>query len=69
MTVSANLLEQAPAYAALQREVHDALLAQHPEWIGRNGDCPTCDDYDHRFAELLSLSLVERAYPHQRAYA
>ena len=48
----------APAYAALQREVHDALLAQHPEWIGRNGDCPTCDDYDRRFAELLGFSLA-----------
>jgi CelD/BcsL family acetyltransferase involved in cellulose biosynthesis len=24
---------EAPAYAQLQREMHDALLAQHPEWI------------------------------------
>jgi hypothetical protein len=49
---------QAPAYAALQREMHDALLVQHPEWIERNGDCPTCDDYDRRFAQLLGLSLM-----------
>jgi hypothetical protein len=68
-TLSANLIAQSPAYAALQRDMHNALLAQHPEWIEPNGDCPRCDDYDHRFAELLSLSLVERAYPHQRAYA
>ena len=49
---------EAPAYVALQREMHDALLRQHPEWIERDGDCPTCDDYDRRFAELLGLSLA-----------
>ena len=46
-----------PAYAQLQREMHNALLAQHPEWILPNGDCPTCDSYDARFAELLFQSL------------
>jgi hypothetical protein len=44
-------------YAQLQREMHDALLAQHPEWILPNGDCPTCDSYDARFAELLTQTL------------
>jgi hypothetical protein len=52
-----TLAVDAPAYAALQREMHDALIAQHPEWIGTDGDCPTCDDYDRRFAELLSFFL------------
>ena len=46
-----------PAYAVLQREVHSALLAQHPEWIAPDGDCPRCDEYDRRLAKLLSLSL------------
>ena len=46
-----------PSYAQLQREMHDALLAQHPDWILANGDCPTCDAYDARFAELLIQSL------------
>ena len=49
---------EAPAYAALQRKMHYALLAQHPEWIERDGNCPKCDEYDHRFAQLLSLSLT-----------
>jgi hypothetical protein len=56
----------APAYGALQRQMHDALLAQHPEWIERDGSCLTCDDYDRRFAELLSFSLAfEGAHVHQ----
>ena len=55
-----------PTYAQLQRELHHALRAQHPDWILPNGDCPTCDSYDARFAELLrelvtasGLSLTE----------
>jgi hypothetical protein len=40
----------------LQQEIHDALRVQHPEWIEPNGDCPTCESYESRFAELLSLS-------------
>lgn len=31
------------------------LLAQHPEWIDANGDCPTCDEYDRRLAQLISI--------------
>jgi len=49
---------EAPAYAALQRKMHYALLAQHPEWIERDGNCPKCDDYDRRFAELLGFFLA-----------
>jgi hypothetical protein len=52
-THSASLAAEVPAYAQLQHEMHDALLAQHPDWILPNGDCPTCDSYDARFAELL----------------
>lgn len=53
---------EVPAYAQLQREIHAALLRQNPEWIGENGECPQCDDYDRRFAELLSFSrALERA--------
>ena len=46
-----------PPYAQLQRGMHDALRAQHPEWILPNGDCPTCDSYDARFVELLLQTL------------
>jgi hypothetical protein len=54
-------------YAELQEQIHRDLLAQHPEWIEANGACPTCDDYDRRFAELISffrtgyLNSVQRA--------
>jgi hypothetical protein len=40
----------------LQREIHDALRVQHPEWVEPNGDCPTCKSYESRLAELLGLS-------------
>jgi hypothetical protein len=44
---------EVPGYAKLQREMHDALRAQHPEWIEADGSSPTCDSYESRFAELL----------------
>jgi hypothetical protein len=43
------------SYVQLQRQIHDALREQHPEWIEKNGDCPTCESYESRFAELLSI--------------
>lgn len=56
---------EAPAYVALQRQMHDALLIQHPEWIERDGNCPKCDEYDRRFAQLLGFFLTfERANAH-----
>ena len=39
--------------AALQLQIHDDLRAQHPEWIESNGECPMCDFYEARLAELL----------------
>jgi hypothetical protein len=41
------------SYAELQRQIHDALRAEHPEWVQPNGDCPTCESYESRLAELL----------------
>jgi len=43
-------------YAQLQRQIHHALRAQHPEWIQPAGDCPMCDAYESRLAKLLGLS-------------
>src|SRR5829696_8056777 len=43
------------SYTNLQRFMHEALRAQHPEWIQPNGESPACDDYESRFAELLNL--------------
>jgi hypothetical protein len=56
-SLPALAVEAAP-YVALQREMHDALLRQHPEWIERDGNCPKCEEYDRRFADLLGLSLA-----------
>jgi hypothetical protein len=43
------------SYVQLQRQIHDALREQHPDWIEENGDCPTCESYESRFAELLDI--------------
>jgi hypothetical protein len=64
-THSSILAVEIPSYAEVQRKMHNALRAQHPEWIEPNGDCPTCHSYESRLAELLSLSLeFERAHAH-----
>ena len=52
-TRSSILVAEVPGYTELQREMHDALRAQHPEWIEADGNSPTCDYYESRFAELL----------------
>ncbi len=44
------------SYADLQRQIHNALRVEHPEWVQANGDCPTCESYESRLAELLGLS-------------
>jgi len=43
------------SYTALQRQIHEALRAQHPEWVEPNGDSPICDSYEQRLSELLGL--------------
>jgi hypothetical protein len=44
------------SYTELQRQIHEDLRVQHPEWVQPDGDCPTCDSYELRLAELLGLS-------------
>jgi hypothetical protein len=48
------------SYAELQRQIHDALRLEHPEWVEPNGDCPTCESYESRLAELLGLSSPKK---------
>jgi hypothetical protein len=52
-TPSSTLAVEVSGYVELQREIHHALRAQHPEWIEADGKSPTCDYYESRFAELL----------------
>lgn len=56
---SSILIAEVPGYAELQREMHDALRAQHPEWIEADGKSHKCDYYESRFAKLL----VSTAFP------
>jgi hypothetical protein len=42
------------AYSELKQQIHDDLREQHPEWVKPGGDCPTCDSYESRLAQLLS---------------
>jgi len=44
------------SYSELQRQIHEDLRVQHPEWVKPNGDCPTCDSYELRLTELLGLT-------------
>ena len=50
---SSILIPEVPGYGELQREIHDALSAQHPNWIEADGNSPTCDSYESLFAEPL----------------
>jgi hypothetical protein len=36
--------------------MHEALLKEHPEWVQPDGECPICEAYESRLAELLGLS-------------
>jgi hypothetical protein len=61
MNTSAGSSGEIRSYIQLQRQIHDALREQHPEWIEQNGDSPICESYESRFAELLELfQLNER---------
>ena len=57
-TRSSILVPEVPGYTELQRQMHDTLRAQHPEWIEADGKSPTCDYYESHFAELLLRHLA-----------
>jgi hypothetical protein len=52
---SRRATKEVEPYVQLQQQIHEALRAQHPEWIEPTGDCPTCESYESRLAELLGL--------------
>lgn len=47
--------ERIRTYVELQQQIHEALRAQHPEWIDFDGRSSLCDAYDARLAKLLAL--------------
>ena len=64
--VKTNTLPRAKeirSYSELQRQIHDALRMQHPEWVEPDGDCPTCESYESRLAELLGVSSPKNDRP------
>jgi hypothetical protein len=44
------------SYGELRELIRISLRIQHPEWVKSDGNSPTCDFYDARFAELLGLA-------------
>jgi hypothetical protein len=53
---SRRVIKDVEPYVQLQRQMHQALLKEHPEWVQPNGECPMCEAYESRLAELLGLS-------------
>ena len=49
------------SYSELQRQIHEDLRVQHPEWVELNGESPICDSYESRLAELLGLTRSPNA--------
>jgi len=47
-------------YTDLQKQIHNDLRVQHPEWVQPNGECPICDSYEARLINTLkSLTQTE----------
>ena len=57
---SRRVTKEVEPYVQLQRQMHEALLKEHPEWVQPNGDCPMCEAYESRLAELLGLSSASQ---------
>jgi hypothetical protein len=52
-STSPALAGEVQEYVHLQRQIHDALRKEHPEWVEPNGESPMCDSYEARPAEQL----------------
>jgi hypothetical protein len=55
-TLGWNMPNEIHSYTELQRQIHQDLRVQHPEWVEPNGESPMCDSYELRLAELLGLT-------------
>ena len=54
--IKLNMQNETHSYYKLQQQIHQDLRVQHPEWVQPNGDCPMCESYELRLAELLGLT-------------
>ena len=55
------MLQQVQTYAELQKQIHDDLRLQHPEWVQPNGESPMCDSYEARL--MKTLDVLKRQHP------
>jgi hypothetical protein len=44
---------QIHTYTELEHQIHEDLLAQHPEWVKPTGECPQCDEHEARLKKML----------------
>ena len=59
--------EQIHSYRELQQQILEDLRIQHPEWIEPSGNCPICDSYESRLAELLGIGQRSNAVKMHRS--
>jgi hypothetical protein len=55
------MYHQIHTYTELQKQIHDDLRIQHPDWVNSDGSSPTCDSYESRLRELLGTSTRTEA--------
>jgi hypothetical protein len=67
-TRSSILVSEVQGYTKLQEEMHDALRAQHSEWIEADCKSSTCDYYESLFAGVL-VSHRAHERPNDREFA
>ena len=60
-TLRSGMHNEIHSYTELQRQIHQDLRVQHPEWVEPNGNSPICDSYELRLAELLDVSSRSNA--------
>lgn len=56
-----SLSSRVRTYAELQRQIHQDLRVQHPEWVKPNGESQMCDLYERRLAELIAFFQSTKA--------
>jgi hypothetical protein len=54
------MFHQLHTYADLQKQIHDDLRIQHPEWVQPNGESPMCDSYEARLMKTLDVLIRQR---------
>jgi hypothetical protein len=51
-----HMSDEIHSYIQPQQQIHHAFRVQHSDWVEPNGNCPTCDSYESRLADVPGLS-------------